>query len=103
VAAGAAGLQIQLVLARWRELGILQAVGFSPPKVLLYFAIRLYTVLAAGILIAAAAVSILPFARSASAFVFAAGVALVVASIAALPVLLWPLAQAPAQLLRVSA
>jgi len=103
VAAGAAGLQIQLVLARWRELGILEAVGFSPLKILLYFAIRLYAVLAAGIVIAAAAVNILPFARSASTFGFAAGVALVAASIAALPVLLWPLAQAPARLLRVSA
>jgi hypothetical protein len=103
VAAGAAGLQIQLVLARWRELGILQAVGFSPIKILLYFAIRLYTILAAGIVLAAAAVSILPFARSASTFGFAAAVALVAASIAALPVLLWPLAQAPARLLRVSA
>jgi hypothetical protein len=103
VAAGAAGLQIQLVLVRWRELGILQAVGFSPARVLLYFAVRLYAVLAAGIVIAAVAVSILPFARSASTFVFAAGVALVAASIAALPVLLWPLAQAPAQLLRMSA
>jgi hypothetical protein len=103
VAAGAAGLQIQLVLARWRELGILEAVGFSPLKILLYFAIRLYTVLAAGIVIAAAAMSILPFARSASTFGFAAGVALVAASIAALPVLLWPLAQTPARLLRVSA
>jgi ABC-type antimicrobial peptide transport system permease subunit len=103
VAAGVAGLQIQLVLARWRELGILQAVGFSPFKILLYFAIRLYAVLAAGIVIAAAAVSMLPFARSASMFGLAAGVALIAASIAALPVLLWPLAQAPAQLLRVSA
>ncbi|WP_028162946.1 hypothetical protein [Bradyrhizobium elkanii] len=103
VAAGAAGQQIQLILARWRELGILQAVGFSPFRVLLYFAARLYAALAAGIVIAAVAVSILPFARSASTFGFAVAVALVAASIAALPVLLWPLAQAPAQLLRVSA
>jgi hypothetical protein len=103
MAAGAAGLQIQLVLARWREIGILQAVGFSPFKVMLYFAMRLYAVLAAGIVIAAVAVGMLPFPRSAQTFVFAAGLTLVVASIAALPVLLWPLAQAPAQLLRVSA
>ena len=103
VVAGAAGLQIQLVLARWRELGILQALGFSRSKVLLYFAIRLHTVLAGGIAIAAVAVSILPFARSASTFGFAAGSTLVAASIAALPVLLWPLAQTPARLLRVSA
>ena len=103
VAVGTAGLQVQLVLARWRELGILQAVGFSPFKVLLYFAARLYAVLAAGIVIAAVTVGVLPFVRSASTFVFAAGVGLLAASIAALPVLLWPLAQAPAQLLRVSA
>jgi hypothetical protein len=103
LAAGTAGLQIQLVLARWRELGILQAVGFSPFKILLYFGTRMFTVLAAGIGIAAVAVSILPFARSTSTFVFSGGVALVAASIAALPVLLWPLAQAPAQLLRLSA
>jgi len=103
VAAGAAGLQIQLVLARWRELGILQAVGFSPFKVLLYFAVRLYAVLVGGIVIAAVVVSTLPFARSASTFGFAAGVVFVAASIATVPVLLWPLAQTPAQLLRVSA
>jgi len=78
-------------------------VGFSPFKVLLYFAARLYAVLAAGIVIAAVTVGVLPFVRSASTFVFAAGVGLLAASIAALPVLLWPLAQAPAQLLRVSA
>jgi len=102
VAAGAAGLQIQLVLARWRELGIFLAVGFSPPKVLLYFAVRLYAVLVAAIVIAAVTVSILPFARSASTFTFAAGIVLVVASTAALPVLIWPLAQPPARLLRVS-
>jgi hypothetical protein len=103
MAAGAAGLQIQLVLARWREIGILQAVGFSRVKVMLYFAIRLYTVLAAGIVIGAVAVGILPVPGSAPTFVFAAGLTVVVASIAALPVLLWPLAQAPAQLLRLSA
>jgi hypothetical protein len=103
VAAGTAGLQIQLVLARWRELGILQAVGFSPTKVLLYFAIRLYAVLAAGIAAAAVAMGFLPFARTSSTFIFAIGIALVAATIAALPALLWPLAQAPARLLRVSA
>jgi hypothetical protein len=103
VAVGTAGLQVQLVLTRWREFGILQAVGFSPRQVLLYFAVRLYTVLAAGIVAAAAAAAILPFERTASAFIFAAGAALVAASVAALPVLLWPLLQRPAQLLRVSA
>jgi hypothetical protein len=103
VGAGTAGLHVQLVLARWRELGILQAVGLSPLQILLYFAVRLYSVLAAGIALAATAVAVLPFPRTPSEFIFAAGVALVAASIAAFPVLLWPLAQTPAQLLRVSA
>jgi len=103
VAAGTAGLQVQLVLARWHEIGILQAVGFSPVRVMLYLGIRLYAVLATGVVSAGAAVSILPIARTASTFIFAAGVTLVAASLAALPVLLWPLTQAPAQLLRVSA
>jgi hypothetical protein len=103
VAAGTAGLQVQLVLARWRELGILQAVGLSPFQILLYFAVRLYSVLAASIAVAAAAVAVLPFPRTPFESIFAAGVALVAASIAAFPVLLWPLTQPPAQLLRVSA
>jgi hypothetical protein len=103
MAVGTAGLQVQWVLARWREFGILQAVGFSPIQVLLYSALRLYTVLAAGALAAAAAVITLPFARTASAFIFAAGIALVAMSVAALPALVWPLAQRPAHLLRVSA
>jgi hypothetical protein len=102
VAVGTAGLQVQLVLARWREFGILRAVGFSPTQILLYLAVRLYTVLAAGILVAAAAAAVLPFERIAFPFVFAAGIAIVAASIAAFPVLLWPLLQPPAQLIRVS-
>ncbi len=103
MAVGTAGLQVQLVLARWREFGILQAVGFSPIQILLYSAIQFYAVLAVGTVAAAAVVIILPFARAVSAFIFAAGIALVAASVAAFPVLLWPLAQRPAQLLRVSA
>jgi hypothetical protein len=103
VAAGAAGLQIQWVLARWREFGILQAVGFSRSQVLLYSALHLYVVLTAGILVAAATIAILPFARALSEFTFAAVIAFAAASVAAVPVLLWPLSQRPAQLLRVSA
>lgn len=103
VAAGAAGLQVQWVLARWREFGILQAVGFSWSQVLFYSALQLYVILAAGILFAAATIAILPVARTVSGFTLAAGIALAAASIATVPVLLWPLAQRPAQLLRVSA
>jgi hypothetical protein len=103
MAARTAGLQVQWVLARWREFGILQAIGFSPSQILLRSAIQLYAVLAVGTVAAAAAVVVLPFERAVSTFVFAASVALVAASVAALPAVLWPLAQRPAELLRVSA
>ena len=103
MAAGTAGLQVQWVLARWREFGILQAIGFSPSQILLRSAIQLYAVLAVGTVAAAAAVVVLPLDRAASTFIFAASVALVATSVAALPALLWPLAQRPAELLRVSA
>ena len=103
MAAGTAGLQVQWVLARWREFGILQAIGFSPSQILLRSAIQLYAVLAVGTVAAAAAVVVLPLERAVSTFIFAASVALVAASVAALPAVLWPLAQRPAELLRVSA
>jgi hypothetical protein len=103
VAVGTAGLQVQWVLARWGEFGILQAVGFSPIQILFYSAIQLYAVLAVGTVVAAAVVIVLPFERAIFTFIFTASIALVAASLAALPVLLWPLAQRPADLLRVSA
>jgi hypothetical protein len=103
VAVGTAGLQVQFVVAHWREFGLLQAVGFSPHKILLWVALRIGAVLVAGIVIAGAIVTALPFARSASAFAFAAGIASAAVISAALPVLLWPLARRPAELLRVSA
>jgi hypothetical protein len=103
VSVGTAGLLVQFVLARWREFGLLQAVGFSRDQILLYCAIRLTAVFAAGTVVAGAIMVVLPFARSVSAFVFAAGITLVAVIIAALPVLLWPLARRPAELLRVSA
>jgi hypothetical protein len=103
VSVGTAGLLVQFVLARWREFGLLQAVGVSRDQILLYCAIRLTAVFAAGTAVAGVIVIVLPFARNFSAFVFAAGIALVAVIIAALPVLLWPLARRPAELLRVSA
>ena len=103
VSVGTAGLSVQFVLAHWREFGLLQAVGFSRDQILLYCAIRLTAVFAAGTVVAGVIVMVLPFARNVSAFFFAAGIALVAVIIAALPVLLWPLARRPAELLQVSA
>ncbi|HWX28065.1 MAG TPA: hypothetical protein VNZ53_11605 [Steroidobacteraceae bacterium] len=100
--AGTAGLQVQFVVAHWREFGLLQAVGFSPDQILLWVALRVGAVLAAGITIAGAVVMALRFAQSASAFAFAAAIAVAAVILAALPVLLWPLSRRPAELLRVS-
>ncbi len=105
IAVGTAGLQVQTVLARWRDFGVLQAVGFSPGQILRFYAIELGALLAGSIAVAAVVVLVL---RSAGAdllasFSLAAAVAVVAASLAALPVVLWPLSRPPAELLRVSA
>src|ERR1700741_5505275 len=55
LAIGAAGLQIQTVLSRWRDYGILQAVGFTPGQVLVYYGLQFALVLSSGIAIAAIA------------------------------------------------
>jgi hypothetical protein len=105
IAVGTAGLQVQTVLARWRDFGVFQAVGFSPGQILRFYAIELGAVLAGSIAVAAVVVLVL---RSAggdllSSFGLAAAVAVVAASLAALPVVLWPLSRPPAELLRLSA
>lgn len=105
MAVGAAGWQVQTVLARWREFGILQAIGFSRSQILRCHAIRFFVLLAISIGIAALAALLVP-AGTGGAYpplVTAAIVSVVVASVAALPVLLWPLSRPPAELLRVSA
>ena len=105
IATGASGLQIQTVLARWRDIGVFQAVGFSPSQVLSFYAIELGAVLFGSVAIAAAAILLAPFAiaDSLATFGVAVGVSVIAAGSAALPVLLWPLWQRPAELLRVSA
>lgn len=105
IAVGTAGWQVQTVLARWREFGVLQAIGFSRGQILGCYAIRLCTLLAVSIGIAALATFLLPIGagRSYASFSLAAGVSTIAASFAALPVLLWPLSRSPAELMRVSA
>ena len=55
LAFGTAGLQVQSVVSRWRDYGILQAVGFTPRQVLVYYALQFALVLTSGIAIAAIA------------------------------------------------
>jgi hypothetical protein len=99
LAIGAAGLQIQTVLSRWRDYGILQAVGFTPGQVLVYYGLQFALVLSSGIAIAAIA-SVPLSSISATSLILAAGLASLAAGLASLPVLLWPVWVPTAALLR---
>jgi hypothetical protein len=104
IAVGTAGLQVQTVLARWRDFGVFQAVGFSPGQILRFYAIELGALLAGSIAVAAVVVLVLGSAGGEllSSFGLAAAIAVGAASLAALPVVLWPLSRPPAELLRVA-
>jgi hypothetical protein len=99
VAVGTAGLQVQTVVTRWRDYGVLQALGFTPGQILVYYGLQLALVLAGGVAIAAVA-SLLLASVSTTSLIVAAGLAGVAAGLAALPVLVWPLWRPPAELLR---
>jgi hypothetical protein len=99
LAIGAAGLQVQTVLSRWRDYGILQAVGFTPGQVLVYYGLQFVLILSSGIAIAAIA-SVPLSGISATSLIVAAGLAVLAACFASLPVLLWPVWRSPAEVLR---
>jgi hypothetical protein len=99
LAIGAAGLQVQTVLSRWRDYGILQAVGFTPGQVLVYYGLQFALVLSSGIAIAAIA-SVALSSIPATSLIMAAGLAALAAGLASLPVLLWPVRRTAAELLR---
>jgi hypothetical protein len=99
VAIGAAGLQVQAVVSRWRDYGILQALGFTPGQVLVYHGLQFALILTSGIAIAA--IASLPLATiSATSLIAAAGLAALAAGLASLPVLVWPLWRPAAEVLR---
>jgi hypothetical protein len=99
VAIGAAGLQVQAVVSRWREYGILQALGFTPGLVLVYYGLQFALIVTSGIAIAAIA-SLLLVAISTISLIAAAGLAALAAALASLPVLVWPLWRPAAEVLR---
>jgi len=99
VTAGAAGLQIQTVVSRWRDYGILQALGFTPAQILVHYGVQLVLVLASGVVIAAVA-SLLPARISTTSLIVAAGLTALAAGLSSLLVLVWPLQRLPAELLR---
>jgi len=99
VGIGTAGLQVQTVISRWRDYGVLQALGFTPGQILAYYGLQLILVLTSGVALAALVFLFLP-AWSAMSLFTAASLAGAAPAIAAVPVLLWPLWQPPATLLR---
>jgi hypothetical protein len=105
IAVGTAGLQVQTVVTRWREFGVLQAIGFSPGQIVGYYGLQLCLLLAGGIAFAAIASVVLTssLGSSLASVGFAAAVSVVVGGLAALPVLLWPLSRSPAELIGDSA
>jgi hypothetical protein len=101
IAVGTAGLQVQTVVMRWREFGVLQAIGFSPGQIVGYYGVQLCLLLGGGIAFAAIASVVRTSALSSSlaSVGLAAAVSVVVGGLAALPVLLWPLSRSPAELI----
>jgi hypothetical protein len=95
---GTAGSQIQTVLSRWHDYGVLQALGFTPRQLLVYSGLEIALVLGAGIAIAAGVALLVPFA-SAWSLLFAIGCAAMAAA-SALLVLAWPLRRSVAELVR---
>jgi hypothetical protein len=77
----------------------LQAVGFTPGQVLVYYGLQFALVVTSGIAIAAMASLLLP-AIAAGSLLIAAGLAALAAGLASLPVLVWPLWRPAAEVLR---
>lgn len=99
VSVGTAGLQLQTVITRWRDNGVLQAVGFTPGQIFRYHSIQLLIILIGGIAVAAVISPLLP-EWSPTSLLIAAGLAAGAAVLAAAPALIWPLSRPPAELLR---
>lgn len=101
--AGTAGLQVQAVIARWRDYGLLQALGFRPGQILRYYGLQLIFILGGGVGLAAIAAITLPMlAGSLAELGWAAGLSVIAAGLGALPAMMWPLWRLPAELLRES-
>jgi hypothetical protein len=99
VAIGTAGLQLQTLITRWRDNGVMQALGFTPGQIFRYYGIQLLIILIGGIAVAALISPLLPEWSPAS-LLTAAGLAAAAAVLAAVPALIWPLSRPAAELLR---
>ena len=101
LAFGTGGLQVLATLTRWRDYGVLQAVGFSPGQILMVYGGRLLLVLTTAILFAGLAVLLSPrLAGSREAFATATVLAVLAAIAGSAPALLWPMRTRPAAMLK---
>jgi hypothetical protein len=101
LAFGAGGLQVLATLTRWRDYGVLQAVGFSPSQILMVYGAQLLLVLTTAILFAGLAVLLSSrLAGSREAFATSAVLAVLAAIAGSVPALLWPMRTRPAAMLK---
>jgi hypothetical protein len=103
IATGTAGLAIRVVLGRWRQYGILQAIGFTPMAVVAVLGIQLTVVLGSAIGLAGLASAVFPGQMSGMALLWAAGLCVAATALGAVPALVWPLRYGPAAALRETA
>jgi hypothetical protein len=101
LAFGTGGLQVLATLTRWRDFGVLQAVGFSPGQILMVYGGQLLLVLTTAILLAGLAVLLGSHLAGAREVFATAAVLAVLATIAgSAPALLWPMRTRPAAMLK---
>ena len=101
LAFGTGGLQVLATLTRWRDYGVLQAVGFSPGQILMVYGGQLLLVLMTAILFAGLAVLLSShLAGSREAFATAAVLAVLATIAGSVPALLWPMRIRPAAMLK---
>jgi hypothetical protein len=101
LAVGTGGLQVLATLTRWRDYGVLQAVGFSPVQILMVYGGQLLLVLTSAILLAGLAVLFSSrLAHSREVFATAAALAVLATIVGSVPALLWPMRTRPAAMLK---
>jgi hypothetical protein len=101
LAFGTGGLQVLATLRRWRDYGVLQAVGFSPGQILMVYGGQLLLVLTTAILVAGLAVLLNShLAGSRGVFATAAVLAVLATVAGSVPALLWPMRTRPAAMLK---
>jgi hypothetical protein len=95
------GLQVLATLTRWRDYGVLQAVGFSPGQILMIYGGQLLLVLTGAILAAALVFQLTPpLATSREMFATATVLAVAATLAGSIPSLLWPMRTLPAVMLK---